>query len=132
MAGASVNEQFQVASAEDQRTRATFDARITSTLAQRDRAYADRYLAQTQSNLREQQAVASAAAYAELSSKALALLSQRTKAFDQAAQQNWHSVLAQPNAMPQPYDTNALNAQAERIYNLEPIVNANDTDEPND
>lgn len=126
MDGATVSEQFQIADAEDLRTRANFDARIASTIAGRDRAYAERYLAQTQQNLREQQAVASAAAYAELSSKAIALLNERTRAFDQAAQQNWHSVLAQPNAMPQPYDSNSLNEQAEQVFGLDPIANVTD------
>jgi hypothetical protein len=129
MSGASVNEQFQIAGAEDLRTRALFDARMTSTVAERDRAYANQYLAQTQSNLREQQAIASAAAYAELSSKALAILNQRTKAFDQAAQQNWHSALAHPASMPQPYDATYLNSQAEQVFGLEPLANVNDENE---
>jgi len=130
MSGASVSEQFQIAGAEDRFTSALFDARITSTLSQRDRAYATQYLANAQSNLRESQAVSSAAAYAELSSKALAILNQRIQAFDQAAQRNWASALAHPEPMPQPYGADYLNNQAEQIYNLDSIANVSDENEP--
>ncbi len=122
IAKATTSEQFIVADAEDRATRALFDSRIVSTLAERDKAYADVWLEGQRERVRREQAVALAAAYQELSSQAVNRLNEQTATFNEVAQDNWHSQLAMPSPLPQPIDTDDLNRQAEQLFDLEPII----------
>ncbi len=117
IAQAAVDEQFAIASAQDKTTRSLFDARIASTIADRDRSYAMAYLDSQQSRVRQEQAVAAAAAYHELSNQAFTLLNERNRAFQTAAQENWSSELAQPTPLPQPLNTTALYNGSEQFLN---------------
>jgi hypothetical protein len=122
IAKATTSEQFIVADAEDRATRAVFDSRIVSTLAERDQAYAEVWLEGQRERVRREQAVALAAAYQELSSQAVNRLNEQTADFNEVAQDNWHSALAMPSPLPEPMDTRELNRQAEQLFNLEPIM----------
>lgn len=117
MAQAAVDEQFAIASAQDRATRSLFDARIASTVADRDRSYAMAYLEGQQGRIRQEQAIAAAAAYHELSNQAFTLLNERNRAFQTAAQENWSSELAQPAPLPQPVSTTALYDGSEQFFN---------------
>ncbi len=122
MADATVEEQHTVADAEDHATRARFDARITSTIAERDRAYAAEYLEGMQGRFRTQQAAAVAAAYREMSHQALAALQEKTRDFNTAAQENWSSQLAMPSPMPRPTSPEDLDRETERLFELPPLA----------
>lgn len=117
IAEASVREQWAIAGANEQTTRALFDSRIVSTLAQRNSDYADLYQQNQQSRMRLQQAMASAAAYEELSRRAMTNFAERSEDFTVAAQQNWYSQLANPAPFGAPENAQNLNAEAEALFN---------------
>jgi hypothetical protein len=94
MAEAAANAQFQIASAQDQAVRSLFDSRIVQTESERNRAFANQYLAQMQSKASVEQALAAAAAYRDLSNEAIARLNARAVEFSNTAQVNWDERLA--------------------------------------
>lgn len=93
---AAVTTRFTQADAKDENVRALFESRIASVQADRDRAFASRYLSQSQQKARLAQAQAAAAAYRDLSSAATAMLSEKQQAFERAAKSNWDARLAMP------------------------------------
>jgi hypothetical protein len=125
IATATVDEQFTVADAEDRATRAIFESRISSTLADRNRSYADIYLENQQANARREQAIAAAAAYRELSNRAIAMLNEQNSAFNTAAQENWYSELALPEALPVPAGVRAQGQEADALFQTRTIANTN-------
>lgn len=99
---ASVTREFTVADAQETGVRARFDQRVASTLAGRNRSYADLYQQNQQQLVRTEMAAAEAASYAELSVAALQRLNATSESFRQNAQRNWDSRLAMPGALPTP------------------------------
>ncbi len=121
IANYTVMEQWAIAMANEETTKARFDSRIVQTLAQRNSAYADLYEQNQQSRLRLQQAMATAATYDELSRRAMTNFTQRAEDFAIAAQDNWYSALAQPTAFATPQDPAQLEAQVGAYFNS-PVV----------
>ena len=93
---ASVNTTLATADARDENVRALFESRIASVQATRDRAFAQEYLSGAQRRARLAKAQAAAAAYRDLSSAAVALLSEKQQAFERSAKTNWDARLAMP------------------------------------
>lgn len=105
---ASVTREFTVADAQETGVRARFDQRVASTIANRNRSYADLYQANQFQRVRTEMAAAEAASYAELSVAALERLNATAESFRLNAQRNWDSRLAMPNALPTPAGTEDL------------------------
>ena len=115
MAEAAANAQFQIASAQDQAVRSLFDSRIVQTESERNRAFANQYLAQMQGKASVEQALAAAAAYQDLSNEAIARLNQRAVEFSNTAQVNWDERLANAKGkFPTVQESEALYLQALR------------------
>lgn len=122
IATTAAGAEFIIADAEDLSTNSLFNARIASTIAERDRTFAENYLNQYQQNARAEQAVAAARAYRDLSNQAMAQLNQRRAAFDTNAQQNWNFALAQPSHFATPDNAATLGAKAEQTFILPPTT----------
>lgn len=105
---ASVTREFTVADAQETGVRTRFDQRVASTIAGRNRSYADLYQANQFQRVRAEMAAAEAASYAELSVAALERLSATAESFRQNAQRNWDSRLAMPGSLPTPSPTEEL------------------------
>ncbi|MCC5823292.1 MAG: hypothetical protein LAT64_08305 [Phycisphaerales bacterium] len=105
---ASVTREFSVADAQETGVRARFDQRVASTIASRNRSYADMYQASQFQRVRAEMASAEAASYAELSVAALQRLSATAESFRQNAQRNWDSRLAMPGTLPAPASSEEL------------------------
>ncbi len=105
---ASVTREFTVADAQETGVRARFDQRVASTMANRNRSYADLYQANQFQRVRAEMAAAEASSYAELSLAALERLNATAESFRLNAQRNWDSRLAMPNALPTPAESDAL------------------------
>jgi hypothetical protein len=99
---ASVTREFTVADAQETGVRSQFDQRVASTIAGRNRSYADLYQRNQQQRVRSEIAAAEAASYTELSVAALERLNATAESFRLNAQRNWDSRLAMPNALPTP------------------------------
>ncbi len=93
---AFVNAKLAAADAKDENVRSIFESRIASVQADRDRAFAQKYLSDTQQQARLAKAQAAAAAYRDMSVAAVALLNEKKFAFENAAKQNWDARLAMP------------------------------------
>ncbi|MFG0292456.1 MAG: hypothetical protein ACF8MJ_04805 [Phycisphaerales bacterium JB050] len=127
MAEAAANAQFQIASAQDQAVRSLFDSRIVQTESERNRAFANQYLAQMQSKASVEKAMAAAAAYQDLSNEAIARLNQRAVEFSNTAQVNWDERLAMAKGkLPTVEGAEALYLQA-----LRDLENSQATYSPN-
>lgn len=100
IADAGSNESLAIASADEQAINARFNHRVASTEADRNRAYAQLYVAGQQQAKQAERAMAEARALKESSNAALARLEQAANAFQNAANVNWDSRLAQPTPMP--------------------------------
>lgn len=105
---ASVTREFTVADAQETGVRSLFDQRVASTVATRNRSYADLYQANQFQRVRAEMAAAEAASYAELSVAALERLNAASESFRLNAQRNWDSRLAMPNALPTPAGNETL------------------------
>jgi hypothetical protein len=105
---ASVTREFTVADAQETGVRSRFDQRVASTIAGRNRSYADLYQANQFQRVRAEMAAAEAASYSELSVAALERLNATAESFRLNAQRNWDSRLAMPNALPTPAGNEAL------------------------
>ena len=96
IANASFNATLTTADAKDEAVRSIFESRIASVLADRDRAYAQRYLSDSQQQARLAKAQAAASAYNDLSNAAMAMLHEKQAAFETSAKINWDARLAMP------------------------------------
>ncbi len=96
---ADVNARLAMVDATDESIRAMFEARIVGVEADRDRAYARRYLSEREMLARRDQAQAAAIAYQEISVAALKRLERSKQAFQMSAQDNWDARLAIPGAL---------------------------------
>ena len=127
MAEAAANAQFQIASAQDQAVRSLFDSRIVQTESERNRAFANQYLAQMQGKASVEQALAAAAAYQDLSNEAIARLNERAVEFSNTAQVNWDERLANATGkLPTVEESESLYLQA-----LRDLENSQATYSPN-
>lgn len=129
IAQASANEQFAVANADDYVTRALFDARIVQTQSDRNRAFAEQYLAGQQHAARTIQSLAEAERFHERSNRTMARLNEKLRQFETTAQTNWDQQLAMPGPMPTPLPTDLLRAQTTTTFN-NPTPNPNFTPTP--
>lgn len=120
---AAAGEQRAIADAEEQVVRSRFDSRIASTMAARDRAYADVYLDNFQQDARTRQAYADAARFDELASAALQRLNAAARSFGRTADENWDARLAMPAAFPRPAETEDLYRRASQSLNSGVFVN---------
>lgn len=92
-----IRAKLAAADATDAKVRAVFESRIASVQADRDRAFAQRYLSETEQQNRLAKAQAAADAYRDLSTAAVAMLNEKTAAFQNAAKVNWDARLAMPS-----------------------------------
>lgn len=99
---AAITAQLASADASEESVRARFDSRIAQVQAERNIAYAKKYLSEQETRARVEQAVAASNAYKAMSNQALAGLSNRTRQFETAAKQNWDQRLAMPATYTQP------------------------------
>tara|TARA_Y100000815_G_scaffold251983_1_gene255833 strand:+ start:159 stop:497 length:339 start_codon:yes stop_codon:yes gene_type:complete len=81
---------------------------MVQTESERNRAYADVYLAGAQQQANATKAVADANAHGELANTALARLNAAANSFQRTAHKNWDSRLAHPAALPSVADSNTL------------------------
>jgi hypothetical protein len=93
---AFINAKLAAADAKDENVRSIFESRIASVQADRDRAFAQKYLSDTQQQARLAKAQAAAAAYRDMSVAAVAMLNEKKTAFENAAKVNWDARLAMP------------------------------------
>lgn len=114
IASASIAEQFTIADAEELAAKSWFDSRVVATQANRNRDFAADYLEQQQTRLRTQQALASAAAFEEMSASALARLDDAVKSFQRTEQPAWNSRLAQPSPFPTPSTVAEVNEKLDQ------------------
>lgn len=105
---ASVTREFTVADAQETGVRARFDQRVASTIAGRNRSYADLYQQNQHQRVRSEIAAAEAASYTELSVAALERLNATAESFRLNAQRNWDSRLAMPGSLPTPATNESL------------------------
>jgi len=117
MAVAEANEFFAVADADDHAVRARFDAHIARVEAQRNEAYANRYLNQQQQLAAFTQAQAAAASFADISAEARANLAQRTQEFNRMLQQEWDERLATLPNFPVTNDGQIINYITSQFLN---------------
>ncbi len=96
---ALVTAQLAAADANDENTRSRFESRVATVQGQRDRAFAARYLSESQRQARLAQVQAAADAYQGMSTAAFARLNDKRRAFENAAQDNWDARLALPASM---------------------------------
>ncbi len=105
---ASVNREMTVAEAGESAVFAQFESRVAQTMSERNRSYADLFRQGEQQRVRSEIAAAEAAGYADLSLAALERLNATSSSFQKAAQRNWDSRLAMPDALPTPFGTEEL------------------------
>ncbi|MGP1346598.1 MAG: hypothetical protein ACTS3F_08020 [Phycisphaerales bacterium] len=129
IARASANEQFAVANADDFVTRALFDARIVQSDSDRNRAFAEQYLAGRQQAARTMQTLADSERFVERSNRAMARLNEKLRQFEQSAQDNWDQALAMPGPLPTPTANEALRMQTVQTLS-NPTPNPNFTTSP--
>lgn len=127
MARSESATQFAIADALDQAVFAQFESRIVQTESERNRALAGIYLNDQQEVAYTTQRQAAALRYADLSAESLAKLSERAKAFRDAAQQNWDERLAFTPNYPTPATAQALYEQTLRDLGVLTDGNSFDT-----
>lgn len=118
MARSESETQFAIANALDQAVFAQFESRVVQTESERNRALAGVYLADQQEIAYITQREAAALRYADLSAESLAKLSERAKAFRDAARQNWDERLAFTPEYATPATAQALYEQTLRDLGL--------------
>lgn len=113
---AAAKEQLEIAAADEAAVLARFNARIVQTEAERNRAYADQYLARVNANNQATRAVADAAAHADLANAAMARLNAVANSFARTAAANWDSRLALPTPFPAVVDRGTVGQQSQTAY----------------
>lgn len=120
---AAAGEQRAIADAQEQVVRSRFDSRVASTLASRDRAYAEVYLNNFQQDAKTRQAFADAARFDEMASAALQRLNAAARSFGRTADENWDARLAMPGTFPVPRNSDELYRKASERLNGSVFVN---------
>lgn len=113
---ATIQAQLASADATEETVRSRFDSRVASVQAERNVAYAQKYLSTQETNARVQQALAAANAYNNMSKEALASLTTKRGNLETAAKQNWDQRLAMPATYTEPEFQRAFENPANKKF----------------